>query len=51
MKTYMEEEVEEHLTHGQHTEEEDNEGQIVFYTGLYRWKDGTVRDYVDPDRD
>jgi len=22
----------------------DNEGQIVLYTGFYRWQDGTIRD-------
>ena len=22
----------------------DNDGQLVFYTGLYRWKDGSLHD-------
>ncbi len=25
-------------------EGEDNYGQIIFYTGFYNWKDGTIRD-------
>lgn len=26
----------------------DNEGQVVIYTGLYEWSDGTTRDEADP---
>ena len=27
----------------------DNQGQIVIYTGMYRWTDGTVRDAPQPE--
>lgn len=27
----------------------DNDGQIVVYTGLFRWEDGTIREEPEPD--
>jgi len=27
----------------------DNDGQIVIYTGLYMWADGSIRDSAEPD--
>ena len=49
MKIYTDEELDEMLTVG--VSETDNHGQIVIYTGLFRWKDQTVRDCPDPNYD
>ncbi len=27
----------------------DNQGQIILYTGFFCWKDGTVRNYQEPE--
>lgn len=45
MKTYTDNEAFQHVSdnldlHG----ETDNQGQIVIYTGLFRWEDGTIHD-------
>jgi hypothetical protein len=28
-------------------ESEDNDGQVIIYTGYYSWSDGTIRDYPE----
>jgi hypothetical protein len=30
-------------------EDVDNDGQIVFYSGLYRWNDGTIHEVPESD--
>jgi hypothetical protein len=50
MRTYTEEAVQE-LTNppgSSFIQETDNIGQIVIYTNLFRWNDGTIRDQPDP---
>lgn len=37
-----------HVRSGQADIQYDNDGQLVIYTGLYRWADGTVREEEDP---
>lgn len=32
-------------------DETDNQGQIVIYTGLFRWSDDTIHDEPEPGRD
>src|ERR1700722_17041929 len=45
MKTYNEAEVQTFLKHCHFDlSEEDGQGQIVIYTGLFRWEDGTIHD-------
>ena len=46
-----EQEVQSYLR-GRHLElSDDGQGQIVLYTGIFRWNDGTFRDQVDPSWD
>ena len=40
----------ESLTQGHADEQTDNEGQIVIYTGMYEWSDGSIHDEPDPDQ-
>jgi len=32
-------------------DETDNEGQVVIYTGVYQWKDGSFHDESEPIQD
>lgn len=49
MKTFSRGEVSEMLSHCDVDEcMEDNQGQLVFYTGVFAWADGTFRDEEDP---
>lgn len=49
MKIYSEAEVEIILREvGKMDHQEDLQGQMIIYTGLFNWKDGTVRDQPDP---
>lgn len=50
MKIYTKGEVAEELSRCEQSDcETDNAGQLIHYTGLYKWKDGTIRDESDPD--
>jgi hypothetical protein len=51
MKTYTDEELEA-LTFSIGDENgDDNDGQIVIYTGLYRWSDQTIHDEPQPQKE
>jgi hypothetical protein len=44
MKIYTEAELWQNITKNATLDETDNQGQIVIYTGIYMWEDGTFRD-------
>ena len=46
MKIFTNKEARLHIDEVRRTQEfdRDNEGQLVLYTGLFEWKDGTIRD-------
>jgi len=48
-KTEFDRRVIESLVQGTADEQTDNEGQIIIYTGMYEWADGSIRDTPDPD--
>lgn len=49
MKIFTEEEVAQRLASAKFcTSEDDGHGQVVIYTGLFLWKDGSYRDSPDP---
>jgi hypothetical protein len=50
MKTYTVEEADQYVSDmfSVNSAETDNEGQIIIYTGLYRWSDNTIRDEAQP---
>ena len=51
MRTYTEAEVESATTVGSNFGCEllnDNQGQVVIYTGIFEWMDGTYHDEPDP---
>jgi hypothetical protein len=48
METYTEEQVKEKTACTQGEWEHDNQGQIVIYTGIFAWQDGTFHDEPDP---
>jgi hypothetical protein len=51
MKIYTHEEIRRHThcTTGNAELLRDNQGQLIVYTGMFQWADGTVRDTPDPD--
>ena len=51
MKTYTWQEVLDLVASNKADDQEDNQGQILFYTGVYRHKDGTLHDTADPNWD
>ena len=51
MITYTEKEVNDLIAQGHGTVEHDNTGQLVIYTGIFQWEDGTYHDEPDPSLD
>lgn len=43
LSEYLTEALHETLDNSNCQFEEDNEGQLIIYTGIYRWKDGSYR--------
>ena len=39
----------ESITDGSADIETDNEGQLIIYTNMYEWMDGSIRSEPDPD--
>lgn len=48
MKRFTDEQVRAHVTANASFEESDCAGQIVVYTSLFKWLDGSIRDEPDP---
>jgi hypothetical protein len=48
METYTEEQVKKMTDCTQGDWEHDNQGQIVIYTGIFQWEDGSYHDEPDP---
>lgn len=52
MNTYTEQEAMQSITDdvncGIDMSETDNQGQVVIYTGIFRWNDGTYHEEPDP---
>lgn len=51
MKNYTEEEAVAEIIAGVDGVEPmstDNDGQLIIYTGIYQWQDGTLHDQAEP---
>ena len=51
MKTYTFIEFDQHIMDGGGDLQTDNVGQLIIYSGLFRWNDGSIRDQPDPSWD
>ena len=51
MKTFTKEEIDARTNVSKGDLEYDNHGQLIIYTGMFQWNDGTVRDTPDPNYD
>lgn len=48
LKTYDDNEAFQYISDNLDMSETDNDGQILIYTNLFRWNDGTIRNQPDP---
>lgn len=52
METINKKDVNEQLSHCEYNDcQRDNQGQLIFYSGIFEWEDGSFHDEPDPSYD